>query len=119
MTEQAYLAMRGDRVAERSICVQFVMIVAARALARNVACFFEIGDDALHGALSEPNPGCDLTESNLQLLGDASQHVGEIAEKRPVKVGCLPTQFIDHTLTLGQTGDTNYADRGSYIINCY
>ena len=40
--EQAYVAVRGYRVAERSIRVQLVMIAAALALVREVACFFEI-----------------------------------------------------------------------------
>ena len=92
--EQAYVAVRGYRVAERSIRVQLVMIAAALALAREVACFFEIGDDALHGPLGDPDSGCDFTQSNLRLLRDANQNVGVIAQKRPVKVGRVPTIHV-------------------------
>lgn len=91
MKEQAYVAVRGYRVAERSIRVQLVTIAAALALAREVTCFFEIGDDALHGPLGDPNSGCDFTQSNLRLLRDANQNVGVIAQKCPVKVGRAAT----------------------------
>jgi hypothetical protein len=90
MKEQAYLAVRDYRVAERLIRVQLVMI-AALALAREVAFRFEIGDDALHGPLGDSNSGCDFTQSNPRLLRDANQDVGVIAQKRPVKVGRVPT----------------------------
>ncbi len=89
--EQAYVAVGGDRVAERSIRVHLVIIAAALALVREVASFFEIGDDALHGPFGNPDSGCDFTQSNLRLLRDANQYVGVIAQKRPVKVGCVPT----------------------------
>jgi hypothetical protein len=91
MKEQAYVAVCRHRMAERSIRVQFVMISAALALAREVASFFQIGDDALHGPFGDPNPGCDFTQSNLRLLRDANQNVGVIAQKRPLKIGRVPT----------------------------
>jgi hypothetical protein len=59
--EQAYVAVRGYRLAERSIRMQLVKIAAALAPAREVASFFEIGHDALHGPLGDPNSGCDFT----------------------------------------------------------
>ena len=90
MKEQAYLAVRDYRVAERLIRVQLVMI-AALALAREVSCFLEIGDNALHGPLGDPDSGCDFTQSNLRLLRDANQNVGVIAQKRPVKVARVST----------------------------
>ncbi len=83
--------MRGYRVAERSIRVQLVIIAAALALVREVASFFEIGDDALHGPLGDPNSGCDFTQSNPRFLRDANQNVGVIAQKCPVKVGPAAT----------------------------
>ncbi len=109
--------MRGYRVAERSIRVQLVMIAAALALAREVASFVEIGDDALHGPLGDPDSGCDFTQSNLRLLRDANQNVGVIAQKRPVKFGRVATQFTYHALTPAQTSRTNYANCGSYTIS--
>jgi hypothetical protein len=89
--EHAYVEVRGYRVAERSIRVQLVMIAAALALAREVASFFEIGDDTLHGSLGDPDSGCDFTQPNLRLLCDANQNVGVIAQKRPVKIRRVPT----------------------------
>jgi len=109
--------VRDNRVAERSIRVQLVMIAAALALAREVASFFEIGDDALHGPLGDPDSGCDFTQSNLRLLRDANQNVGVIAQKHPVKVGRVPTQFIYLALTPAQTSRTNYTSCGTYIIS--
>ena len=106
--------MRDYRVAERSIRVQLVMIAAALALAREVASFFEIGDDALHSPLGDPDSDCDFTQSNLRLLRDANQNVGVIAQKHPVKVGRVPTQFIYLALTPAQTSRTNYTNCGSY-----
>jgi hypothetical protein len=67
------------------------MIAATLALARQVACLFEIGDDALHGPLCDPNPDCDITQSNPGLPGDANQNVGVIAQKRPLKLGRTTT----------------------------
>jgi len=91
MKEQAYVAVRGYRVAERSIRVQLVLIAAALALVREVASFFEIGDDVLHGPLGDPDSDCDFAQPNARLLRDANQNVGVIAQKRPVNVGRVPT----------------------------
>jgi hypothetical protein len=84
--EQAYVAVGSHGVAERSIRVQLVMIAAALAFAREVACRFEIGDDALYCPLGNPNSLCDFPQSNLWLLCDANQNVCVIAQKRPVNV---------------------------------
>ena len=78
--------MRDDRVAKRSIRVQLVMIASSHAPARGVASFLEIGDDALHGPLGDPNWGCDFTQPDPRLLRGANQYVGVIAQKRPVKL---------------------------------
>jgi hypothetical protein len=83
--------VRSYRVAEGSICMQLVVIAAALALAREVARSFQIGDDALHGPLGNPNSVCDLTQSNLWLLCDANQHVCVIAQERPVNIGPVAT----------------------------
>ena len=57
---------------------------------RGAACL-EVGGDALHGPLGDPNSGCDVTQSNLRLLRDANQNLGVIAQKRPLKVGRVLT----------------------------
>ena len=82
--------LNGISLARRIVSTQLI-IAAALALAREVASSFEIGDDALHGPLGDPDSGCDFTQSNLWLLRDANQNVGVIAQKRPVKVGRGPT----------------------------
>src|SRR5271166_3101936 len=66
---------------------------------------------------SPPDSGCDFTQSNLRLLRDANQNVGVIAQKHPVKVGRVPTQFIYLALTPAQTSRTNYTNCGTYIIS--
>jgi hypothetical protein len=83
--------VRGDRVAEWSIRAHFVTIAATLALARDVPCCFEIGDDALHGPLGDPNSGCDFAQPNLRLLRKTNQNVCVIAQERPVNVGRFPT----------------------------
>ncbi len=89
--EHAHLAVRLDRMRQRAVQVHLVAIPPPLARAREVTSFFEIGDDALHGPLGDPDSGCDFMQSNLRLLRDANQNVGVIAQKRPVKVGRVPT----------------------------
>jgi hypothetical protein len=93
------------------------MIAATLARVRQVACVFEIGDDALHGALGDPNSGCDFTQASPRFVCDANQYVGVVTKERPVKIGRLPSQFMYHTLTPGRDGDINYANCSSYFIN--
>jgi hypothetical protein len=62
------LTLRCDRVADRSIRVQLVMIASAFAPARAVVCFFKIGDGTFHDPLDDPDSRSDGSVKSVEVV---------------------------------------------------
>ena len=80
----ADVAVRLDRVAEREVAVHLVPITPALAHAGEITSLVQVGDDALHRTLGDPDSLRHLAQADLRVARDAEQHVGVIAQECPV-----------------------------------
>ena len=72
-----------DRVSQRLVGENFILILAADLLAADEAGSFQVLDDSLYGSLGDPDLVGDFAEDHLRLGVEHDQHVGVIGEKRP------------------------------------
>ena len=74
-----------ERVAQRSIGIDLVVVAAADPGSCYVALAHEIGDDCLGCTLGDPDPGGDVSASDPGVAGDAHEHVAVVGEERPAR----------------------------------
>lgn len=76
-------AVAFERMFENRGAMERVLITAAVFGARKVTRLLQIGDDPLHCPLGDADVGSDIAQTNVFVAGDAEQHVGMVAQKRP------------------------------------
>lgn len=72
-----------DRVSQRLVSEDFVLILAANFLATDKAGSFQVLDDSLHGSLGDADLMGYFAEDLFRLGTEQDQHMGMIGEKRP------------------------------------
>ena len=70
-------------VAHGDLGVDAVVVAAADSFAFHVAGFDQVGDDALRGALGDPDGLGDVAEADVGFALDAEQHLGVVREEPP------------------------------------
>jgi hypothetical protein len=75
--------MHLDDMPQRLIAVDSVAVLTAFPCAGDVTRLFELGDDALDGALGDTNPISDVAQSVFRILSQANKHVSVIAQECP------------------------------------
>src|SRR2546429_9480493 len=81
--ELADLSGPGEPIGHGKVGLDRVVVAAAVALARDVPGGGEVADDAMGGALGDPDRLADLAQADAGILGDAQQDLGVVGEKRP------------------------------------
>lgn len=66
-------AMAFDRMPEEQVVMDEVAIGATFTHAAEIPCLLQFGDDALHGALRDADPDCNLAHSRCRLLDQAER----------------------------------------------
>src|SRR4051812_23313325 len=94
--ELADLSRAGERIGHGKVGLDRVAVAAAVALAGYVAGGDEIADDAVGGALGDPDRLADLAQADAGGLRDAHQGLRVVCEKRP----CRRTVHV-HNARLG------------------
>jgi hypothetical protein len=59
------------------------VVAPPAALARDVAGGLKLADDAVRGALGDPNPVADVTQADARVVGDAEQGLRVAGEEGP------------------------------------
>ena len=72
-----------DRVPQRLISENFILILAADLLAADEAGNFQVLDDSLYGSLGDSDLSSHLAKDQLWLGSEQNQHVGVVGEKSP------------------------------------
>src|SRR5207244_10703008 len=83
----ADLPLAGERVRERKVWLDRVAVAPAVSLAGEVARCLELGDDAVGGALGDPDPLADLPQGQPGLIRDAEQQLTVVGQERPFRRG--------------------------------
>jgi hypothetical protein len=86
-----------DRVAQRSVRVDVVMVAAADPGSLHVAVPHKISDDRLGGALGDPDSGGNIPGPDAGVTGDADQHMAMVGEERPA----WPCRFLRGVIGAG------------------
>ena len=80
-----------ERMPQRQLAVDHVVVAPAVAFAVDDAGVLEFADDPLHGALGDAHPLGHLADADVRFLGQAQEHVAVVAEEGPhVVVGRHP-----------------------------
>lgn len=77
------MPFRFERMAQWAIQVEFVSIVPADALSRQVPVGFEVADDRSGGSFGNAYPIRDVTQAKGRVVAKTDEHVGVIREERP------------------------------------
>ena len=64
-----------DRVTQRKVTVEAVVIVSALSLTGDVPVVFEIGDDVRRSPLRDPDSVSDIAYPSVGRFSDANQYV--------------------------------------------
>ena len=70
-------------VAHRCFAVDEVVVAAADAAAIDDPGLDEVGDDSLRGPLGDPDLVGDLPERDVDVLGDADEHLRVVRQEGP------------------------------------
>jgi hypothetical protein len=73
----------GERVGDGALGLDRVVVAAAHAPPGDVAGVRELADDAVRGALGDPDRFADVAQAGAGVLGEAQQHGGVVGEKGP------------------------------------
>ena len=76
-----------DRMAEGPIGADPVAVPAADALADDVLLRLQLLQDALNGALGDPDAGRDVADPGFGVFPDAEKDVGVVRQEVPVSHG--------------------------------
>jgi hypothetical protein len=71
------------------VAVDDVATSSSDSFALQVRPFYEIGDDALHGALSDPHHLRHVPESHIRISCDAEQDLSVIRDEAPRLLGSV------------------------------
>jgi len=81
--EVADLLLAGERIGQRQVGLDGVVVAAPVAPARDVAGVGELDDDPVRGAFGDPDRLADLPQADARVMRDAQQYLGVVGEKRP------------------------------------
>lgn len=81
--------MRFDRVSERLIRSDSVVVLTADSFAVDDSTGLEVDDDSLHGPFGDSDLARDFAKYKPRLSRQQRQHVRVIREKRPLGPGRL------------------------------
>lgn len=70
-------------MAHRCLAVDEVVVAAADAAAIDDLCFDELSDDPLRGAFGDSDLDSDLPERDVDVLGDAEEHLSVVRQEGP------------------------------------
>lgn len=87
LEEVAELAVLGLEVPQRHVRVDAVVVAPPDPLPGQISGLDEIPDDALDGALGDPQPLGDVDHPDVRVLGDAQQHEQVVGDERPAGIG--------------------------------
>jgi hypothetical protein len=85
LEELSDILLARDRVVDRELGVDRVLVAAPISLARDVPGGGELDDDAMRGTLGDPDPFTDLAQSNAWIVSDADQYLGVVGQERPTR----------------------------------
>src|SRR5205085_791756 len=85
LEELADPSRAGERIGDRTVGLDRVVAAAGTAFARDEAGGGEVADDAVDGALGDPDRLAELAQPDPRVLRDAEQHQGVVGEKRPAR----------------------------------
>lgn len=100
--ERAKLERPRHRSGDGGFAVDQVVVPAPVTFAFDVAGTFEVGDDALDGALANANAASEVLETDVRLAGDAEQDVGVVGEEVPLGHSVTETTPIRPLRTSGE-----------------
>jgi hypothetical protein len=93
----------GERVGERELGLDRVLVAAAYALPRDVPGVRELAEDAVCGALGDSHRFADVAQTGAWVLRDAQEDSGVVGEKGPGErpVPCHDTRlaFLDSQIS--------------------
>jgi thiamine pyrophosphate-dependent acetolactate synthase large subunit-like protein len=75
--------VRFQRVAERSVEMDLVLVVATDLVDREVPRVGQLVDDAKNGSFLDADEVGNVADSHIGLTGDADQNMGVVREKGP------------------------------------
>ena len=81
-----------DRVAERPIGADPIAVSTANALADDVLLRLQLLQDALNGALGDPDAGRDVADPGFGVFPDAEKDVGVVGQESPGRHGLRTLQ---------------------------
>lgn len=94
-------AMRFERVAQRSVLTNRVVVSTPDAFAHQYLGFFELTDDALNRTFGDAHLTCNVPYTRVGALGDADQDMSMVAQKGPSTH--LHTGNLNRVLTIVKT----------------
>jgi hypothetical protein len=84
-----HLMLLGQGVAERQLGLDLVAVPSALSLTHHVALVDQLGDDAVGGALGDPDGGGDVAQPNAGVTSNADQDVRVVGQEVPAGGGLL------------------------------
>jgi len=81
-----------DRMAERPIGADPVAVATANPLADDVLLRLQLLEDALNGALGDPDAGRDVANPGFGVFPDAEKDVGVVGQESPGSHGLRTLQ---------------------------
>jgi len=72
-----------ERMTQRNIERESIVIASSFAAAAQHPCRFELDDDPVHGSLGDADQPCDVSEGRIRIAREADEDVGVVAQERP------------------------------------
>src|SRR6185312_6173640 len=73
-----------ERIGQRQVLDDGVVAAAPAPLARQVTGLDELVDDAVRGALGDPDALADVAQATARVVRDAEEYLRVVAEERPL-----------------------------------
>ena len=83
----ALIAIAGDRVVNREVGPDRVLIAAAIALTRHIAGVAQLDDDSMHRTLGDSDTVGDLSQPDSGVIGYADQNLRVVGQEGPLRCG--------------------------------
>lgn len=112
------LLLTHERVGQREIRLDCVVVATALSPPRYVARRLELPDDPVRRSLGNPDVHTDLAQPDTGVSGDAEKHLRVVGEKRELAGGCLGQEpritFLElHVIRSAASGSANGPARQS------
>src|SRR4051812_35706789 len=78
-----------ERVRQRKVRLDRVVVASASSSTRDIARLLELSDDPMRRSFGDPDALPDLAQADARIVRDAQEHLGMVGEKSPFGQVCV------------------------------